>query len=557
MTSSTHIRPVRRALVILIGIAVCIVTTRVHASELTEIQKLVASTGVGGDDFGSSCAIDGDVAVVGAPFARANEGAAWVYRRAVSGWVEEQVITVSDGGVDGLFGTSVSVGGDVVLIGGRGFDGFTGAAYVFRYDGSTWVEEQKLVPAGALPGDELGFSVSLSGNVALVGASDDDGGAGSAFVFRYDGSTWVEEKKLVGADTTSGDEFGRTVSLDGDVALIGARSDDDAGDSSGSAYVFRFDGLDWSEEQKLTASDAAPGALFGFTVELEGASALVGASRSGSSGVYAFRFDGASWVEEALLESSDREPFDSFGLFISLDGGTALIGASGNEGAGAAYVFRRTSAGWFEAQRFRAADSEAGDSFASCVGLCGEFAVLGARGDDLGRGSAYVFARPLCLTGTTNAGNGFLIDSLFVDGSTGGNDRTVDTTDDRLIALTLVKPFTGGTGRFVLHGDAGAPVAGESVALPASVGTTCFPFLLSGGASPLIIANNLGRTSRVGTSQFFGVPAEDPERATTTLEYPPLPAGTELTFQAILLDLGSASPKGASVTNGIVIRVLP
>ncbi len=543
--------------VLLLVAGISAVTASAGAAEFTELEKLTASTGMDLDSFGSTCALSGSVALVGASFADADLGAAWVYRRGPSGWVEEQKLVASDAISSWLFGHSVSVDGDVALIGARAADAFTGAAYVFRYNGSTWVEEQKLVPAGALPGDELGFSVSLSGDVALVGASDDDAGGGSAFVFRYDGATWVEEQKLVSADIAPSDEFGRTVSLDEDLALIGARSDDDAGDGSGSAYVFRYDGATWVEEQKLTASDAAAGASFGFTVELEGSLALVAAPASGDGRAYAFRFDGASFVEEAMLVSSDRESFDGFGLELAIDGDTVLIGASTNGSTGSAYVFRRTRVGWEERQKIVASDGESGDGFGSCVDLCGEFALVGASGDDNSRGSAYTFAAPICLAGTMNAGNGFLIDSLFIDGSNGGFDRTVETTEDRLVLLTVVKPFTGGAGRFVLHGDVGAPLAGGSVALPASVGTTCFPFLLSNGATPVVIANNIGKVSKVGASEFYGIPAEDPEPATTVLSYPPLPVGTVLTFQGILLDPGSASSKGASVTNGVVLRVVP
>ena len=130
---------------------------------------------------------------------------------------------------------------------------------------------QKMIASDAAAEDFFGNSVSVSGNTVLVGSTVDNCMAGvncgSAYVYRLNGSSWVEEQKLTASDAAEFDEFGSAVSVSGDTAFVGARSDDcAAGDRCGSVYVFHFNGASWVEEQKLTASDAAEGDFFGFSV---------------------------------------------------------------------------------------------------------------------------------------------------------------------------------------------------------------------------------------------------------------------------------------------------
>lgn len=193
-------------------------------------------------------------------------------------------------------------------------------------------------------GDQLGASVSISGDIALVAATfDGDNGAdsGSAYVFRDNGSAWIEEAKLLPSDGASGDQFGRAVSVSGDIALVGAPNDDDNGSVSGSAYVFRYEGSAWIEEAKLLPSDGALGDQFGYSVSISGDTALVGAryddDTSGSA--YAFRYDGSAWIEEAKLLPSDAGSV--FGESVSISGHTALVGSPFDSPnlSGSAYVF--------------------------------------------------------------------------------------------------------------------------------------------------------------------------------------------------------------------------
>jgi hypothetical protein len=245
----------------------------------------------------------------------------------------------------------VSVSGDVAVIGAfqdddNGTD--SGSAYVFRWDGAEWRQEQKLLPDDGMPGDWFGYSVSVAGEVAVIGAyHDDDNGAfsGSAYVFRWDGAEWLQEQKLLPDDGEPGDNFGNSVSVSGDVAVIGAWMDDDNGIGSGSAHMFRWDGAEWLQEQKLLADDGTTDDWFGSSVSVSGDVAVVGARRvdDSSGSAYVFHRDGAAWLQAWKLLADDGANGDFFGRSVSVSGGVAVFGASGDDDngsdSGSAYVF--------------------------------------------------------------------------------------------------------------------------------------------------------------------------------------------------------------------------
>jgi hypothetical protein len=214
------------------------------------------------------------------------------------------------------------------------------------------IEETKLSASDGTAADWFGFSVALFGDTAVVGAvRDDENGlhSGSAYVFRYDGSDWVEDTKLMPSDGEYSDSFGFSVAVSGDTAVVGAPGDDDNGSNSGSAYVFRYDGRNWVEEAKLTSSDGAASDFFGHSVAVSGDRSMVGASRDDDNGtksgsVYVFRYNGSNWVEEAKLTASDGAAEDKFGCSLAVSGDTAVVGADhdndNGSDSGSVYVFR-------------------------------------------------------------------------------------------------------------------------------------------------------------------------------------------------------------------------
>jgi FG-GAP repeat len=291
-----------------------------------------------------------------------------VFVREGSHWIEQQKLTASDAMEADLFGVSValSASGKTALIGTHLADCTAGedcgAAYVFVREGSHWVEQQKLTASDTVV---FGRSVALSasGKTALIGASaadchaGEDCGAAYVFVQKKQGG-WVERQKLTASDTV---EFGLFVALSasGKTALIGAVGDDcTTGGFCDAAYVFVREGSHWVERQKLTASDAVPGAgnNFGRSIALSasGKTALIGTSvvdctTGGFCGAaYVFVREGSHWVERQKLTASDGAQDDLFGdsVTLSASGKTALIGAprvdcAAGESCGAAYTFRR------------------------------------------------------------------------------------------------------------------------------------------------------------------------------------------------------------------------
>ena len=376
-----------------------------------EDAKLTASDGATDDSFGSSVAITRDVVLVGAPTDDddgVNSGSAYVFRFDGTSWSEEAKLTASDGAAGATFGSSVALSGDVAVIGaGRDNDAgpAAGSAYVFRFDGTFWNEEAKLIASDAAGSDFFGSTISIDGDVVLVGANgDDDAGptSGSAYVFRFDGTSWNEEAKLTASDATAGDRFGFAVSISGNAAVAGARTDGDAGTNAGSAYVFRFDGTSWNEEAKLIASDAEVGDNFGFAVSMDGDRILVRALLDddvgfGSGSAYVFHFDGTSWDEEAKLNASDGAGGDQLGISVSICRDVAVVGSRQDDDAGSnsgsAYVFRFDGTAWTEEIKLLSSDGAFGDLLGGAVETC-ENAVVGAIGDDDSgsfSGSAYVF----------------------------------------------------------------------------------------------------------------------------------------------------------------------
>lgn len=374
-----------------------------------EEQKLRVSDTADLKKLGRSVSIDGDTVFIGAPgddTLGSHAGAVYVFRRVGGTWVEEQKLTASDGIASDWFGESVAVDGDVALIGAwrvvdAGDD--AGAAYIFRRINGTWTEQQKLIAAGINTGDEFGSSVSLSGDVALIGAhwSGSYGiNSGSAHVFRHVGGAWVEEQELIITDGASRDYIGTSVSVEGDVALVGAPGADHGGASSGAAHVFRFNGSTWVEEQKLTASDAIAGAELGLSVSVSGDVAIVGAPRDNggryrSGSAYFFRFNGITWLEEQKVVATHQG--NHFGRSVSISEDVALVGIPYANLKGLAKVFRFNGDKWVEMQKYKPSDLVAWDVFGDVVAVNGRVAVVGTGfADDPNNwsGAAYAFKVP-------------------------------------------------------------------------------------------------------------------------------------------------------------------
>ncbi|MBU1821825.1 MAG: T9SS type A sorting domain-containing protein, partial [Bacteroidetes bacterium] len=353
----------------------------------------------------------GDWAVVGA--ARDGDlagtaGSAYFFKKDGSGtWVQQQKVYASNGASGNTFGWSVSMHGDYALIGSYGHNGndshngSNGSAYIFKKDGTdTWVEHQILTASDGAAGDGFGINVFLNDEYAVIGAYFDDAAAGSAYVYKKDGTGfWVDEQKLIASDRTAGDSFGIWVAMSGDYALVGANFDDSG---QGSAYVYKKDGAGtWNQHQKLLASDGAAGDNFGVCVSINGDQAIIGSvnENSGTGAAYIFKDDGAgNWVELQKLIASDGSSFDQFGLVVYIEDSMAIVSAYADDDnggdSGSVYLFTKDGSGtWVEQQKIKPSDGSGGSYFGNYFSVYGDYLLVAAAYTSGSAGSAYFFKK--------------------------------------------------------------------------------------------------------------------------------------------------------------------
>ncbi len=236
------------------------------------------------------------------------------------------------------FGRAVVIEGDTMVVGAPRDETQSGAVYVFTRADGVWNQQAKLLPDDGEPGDEFGYSVSLSGDTIVAGAwkSDANGSlSGSAYVFVRSGDSWTLQAVLLPSDARAWHYFGFSVAVDGDTALIGALHDRDNGLYSGAAYVFERSGGVWTQQAKLLPSDGSEGDHFGYSVVVTGSTAVVGArddddNGTSSGSVYIFTPSSGEWAQRAKLVAADGSTGDAFGRAVALDQetGTLVIGAS-------------------------------------------------------------------------------------------------------------------------------------------------------------------------------------------------------------------------------------
>ncbi len=539
----------------------------------TETQKVVASDGLVNEQYGISVDVDGSRALVGAyQHGGTGIGAGAAYSLHFDGedWVEDLILFGPDTAGGDRLGTAVALAGDVAVIGApmdddMGFD--SGSAYVYRHDGTTWIFEQKLVPFDGEQFDFFGSALETDGSVIWVGVPGDDQPdqeAGSVYVYRHDGATWQFEQRITASDGTAFDGYGRAIDADGSTLLVGVSEDDDDGGRSGSAYIVRYDGTSWNEVQKLRPKDGEINAEFGRDVALEGDIAIIGApgdTRDGVRGIgsaYVFRFDGTHWQESQKLACSDGLEFHNFGNVVDLSGRGAVIAARNDPVGigtltGSAYVFRLVGSRWIEERKLAASDRNQQERFGQSIATSGDTTFVGASGDTNQTGAAYVFLTPECRAGTVNAGSLRSHRVIRVNAETGGTSGDVNVPIRTPIIVDITNSESGpGKALYVLYAWLGEPDASTVSLQPFDIGTTCFPTFLSVGLpKPTAIWNNVGFENRLGVPTFPSFPAP------SIVFVSDRGSGRPLTFtlQGFLEDNGSAASVPWSVTNAIIVHI--
>jgi len=524
--------------------------------------------------FGWAVAVSGDYAVVGSPGddeEGLDAGAAYVYRKIEFDWTRMAKITAPDAKTGDRFGSAVAIDGDFIVVGASERDlpdagAGAGAAFVFQRYGEYWLPVGTLTASDAGFQDRFGYAVDVQGNTVLVGAPlNDIGGttdSGAAYVFQWNGTAFVEEKRIV-PDPAAAERFGWSVSLDGGVAYVGAPG-------KGVVAVHERALGQWTLVDVLESSDG-PGGAFGYSVAFQGDRGVVGSTVRDAA--YVFELQDGNWAEVAKLDGGGPS-LEGFGTSVSLDGDLIVIGNPRDDemgaNSGSVSLYRRNGTTWELVEVMIGSlvqGSLLGSYFGVGVAIDAGFGFFGAAEYPHldGVGKAYIFwvadKYCDCAVGTVNGGAGDAVNVLFVNGRFGGANRTVEVEDGETVFAYLLKPPMGGNGKYVVHADLGRPNPTTLTPLPASVGTTCFPFLLTAGAEPVAIWNGLGKTNVVGESDYFGTPITNPLPAPSVfLELPTgdpvnLPAGTVLTLQGIVIDPGSASPKGGSATNAVILRI--
>ncbi|MBS0198569.1 MAG: hypothetical protein JSR77_17600 [Planctomycetes bacterium] len=298
------------------------------------------------------------------------------------------------------FGYAVAAGPDIIAVGAYA-DG-AGSVSLFRADTGERTGSLPL-PANALAGNRFGISLGLSGDTLIVGMDGDDDarGADVGSAYLYSATTRTQIARLTAPDGTAGDRFGLSVAISGNYAIVGAFLSDVPGHGADSGAAYIFSATTGAFVAKLTAADGLTGDWFGYSVAIDGDTAVVGAvyDDTGANGdqgsAYVFKRSGAAWPQQIKLTAADGADSDWLGISIAVRGNTVVAGASLNDSlgsqSGAAYVFNATTG---TQSKLLAPDGAANDLFGAAVAICDDYIAVGAYNDDsraAHSGSAYIF----------------------------------------------------------------------------------------------------------------------------------------------------------------------
>ena len=382
--------------------------------------KLSASDATVNNLFGEGVAMSGNTIIVGASYTQIGEnisqGAAYVFVRSGTSWVEQAKLSVEDGRREDVFGRSVAIDGDMAVIGApfadigptcvRGFGCNQGAAYVFVRSGTVWTLQQKLNSIEPAVFDLFGHKVEIKNQTAVISEHLDDVDGvqdrGRINVYARSGNMLVLQQRLT-PNNPSARLFGLSLDLDGNTIIAGA-----PGAGTGAAYVFVFNGATWTQQKELLASDGAPGDFFGFSVAISLDTAVVGAYFDEINGniyqgsAYAFKRSGTDWTQRQKFSNGNGNTLDEFGADVGVSGDTIVISAihervGANDFQGAAYVYVYNGANWAEQQKLVASDGTKGNVYGISVLVSGNTIIIGALnsgnpGPTGEEGAAYVYA---------------------------------------------------------------------------------------------------------------------------------------------------------------------
>ncbi|HVE59101.1 MAG TPA: FG-GAP-like repeat-containing protein, partial [Pyrinomonadaceae bacterium] len=455
-----------------------------------ELKKLVASDGAPADAFGTSVDIDGDTMVIGSPSADitpgVSQGAAYIFVRSGTDWVFQAKLLAFNGTINELFGVSVAISGNTAIVGASGADvgnnSDQGVVYVFTRTGNTWSLEQKIIAADGAGGSQLGNSVALDGDTAVVGAFGERFGfpsRGAAYIFKRTSGVWTQEAKVFDNVGTNGTQFGYSVSIDNDTAVVGAIFADATPTLfSGIACVYQRSAGVWTQQARLFDASGNDDDQFGSGVAVDADTIIVGApaARTDSGlrtgALYVYGRNGNDWLLRQKFPGNDTLSTDKFGTRVALSGDLAIVGAplrSLGSGTleGASYVFVRNGESWSQQAKLLASDAFPGDRFGNSVAVDGTKFLVGATGADIGsnsaQGAAYFFIKPTFApdlqagsdSGISNSDNITMFQTLAFDIGGVTNGASIE-----LLRNGGVVSSAAAIGNSITLTDAGTPANG-------------------------------------------------------------------------------------------------
>lgn len=400
---------------------------------------------LGENEYISSLSMSGSRIAIGNKYDSENgeeSGAVYVFELQNTDWVQVVKLTASDAAEEALFGTSVALSGDRLLVGSNYDDGAglaSGAVYYFSGQNNQWTEQQKFVAADTNSIDEFGFSLSVDGNLAVIGAPGynyNGSQTGAAYIFEYSGGSYVQRHRLLGQASAVNSRFGTSVWIDTDQVIVGAaKGYNDLAIQTGSAYIFKYNGSNWDLVEKVFGG--RENTKFGSKVFISENRAIIsmpGNGRVGQSGAFvfdknnddwsllqwileppvtavagfqdsimlgvpsrsgvqpfqgevsAYRRANNTWFNQQLIVPGNGPDGDYFGFDLSVSQNRMLIGApgdaaTGGDKVGSARIYEKNNNQWSEQDILIASDATVDVGFGERVALDGDYAVVSATGD--------------------------------------------------------------------------------------------------------------------------------------------------------------------------------
>ncbi len=369
---------------------------------IQDAKKIVAYDPENGDCFGSSVSFSGDYAIVSAPFddeAMYMAGSAYIFHKTENNtWDSGYKVYDPGSGEYDYFGSGVpgvDINGNYAIVGasnnaGTGAEGGRrGAAYIFHRIGENiWDAGYKITAPDGEDYDYFGSSVSISGDYAIIGVSENNSSGsyrGSVYIFHRTGeNTWDAGNKIAAIDVVGDDRAMISVSISGDYAIVTTSGIWDDGSEEGITYIFHRTGINtWDTGYKITVFDGNGNDFFGVSVLISGDYAIVGVGNKKSAYIF-YRTDTNTWDTGFKIIASEGQTNNGFGRSVSISGDYAVIGAmNDNNSIGAAYIFQRTDTNtWEERSKIIATDPEDLDMFGFSVAISGNQVIVGAKSED-------------------------------------------------------------------------------------------------------------------------------------------------------------------------------